>query len=178
MTGCQLQAQGYFICSVFYHQSVWQTVAGKTTAYFWLSSYSHLSRKSSWINKITHLFLSKKGFEFLYCVVIWLQTTDDVRQQNPAVSYVELPQWCQRCGVLCADTDKSGGYIFKKAQICFQGFSSLQLRIISSSRLLIEHCIPRRRKGIFIILNYCWHYLPVIAKYKSLLHKRPCIRLP
>jgi len=41
---------------------------------------------------------------------------------------------------------------------------------MSSSRLLTEYCISRK-KEIFIILNYYCSYLPVTAKYKSLLHQ-------
>lgn len=176
MTGCQLQAQGYFICSVFHQQSVWQTVAGKTTAHFCLFSCSHLSRKSSWINKMTHLFLSKRIWIFLLCCDL-----------------IANHWWCQAvkpCSLLCgAATVVSETWsficryrqvwrlIFLKGKKMFPGIlglaSTYYLKQQTSNRTL-----HLKEKGDFIILNYCWHCLPVTAKYKSLLHRSPCIRWP
>lgn len=95
MTGCQLQAQGYFICSVFHHQSMWQTVAGKTTANFCLFSYSHLSRKSSWINKMTQLFSSRKRFEIFF-TVLW---SDCKPLMMSGSKTLQSPTWSCHSGV-------------------------------------------------------------------------------
>lgn len=152
MTGCQLQAQGYFICSVFNHQSVWQTVAGKTTAHFCLSSYSHLSRKSSWINKMTHLFLSKKGFEiFLLCCDLtanhwWCQAAKPCSLLRGAATVVS-EMWSFMCTY--RQVQKLN---FKKGTNMFSGIFKL-----SSTYYLKQQTCNRalrpKEKGDFIILK-------------------------